>query len=302
MFRLQVFGGGVLSDATGAALALQRRRLALLAILAAAGERGLSRDKLISRLWSESSANNARHALEQLLYSIRRQFPPEGLISGVDPLRLEPAVIESDVQEFERAVARGAWSEAVVLYRGPLLDGFYLSDEGFEEWAETERSRLAGEHAAALHRLAREADAGRHHTEAIAWWSRLAALDPLSERSAVGLARAMAGAGDVASAIRQAQAYEALVRRELSVSPAPELAEFVREMRRASEPPAEPEGAVPPIAAGERYAIEREIGRGSVATVYLARDLKHRRLVALKVLRPELAASAEARRFLREIA
>ncbi|PYP23896.1 MAG: hypothetical protein DMD55_16210 [Gemmatimonadetes bacterium] len=46
-----------------------------------------------------------------------------------------------------------------------------------------------------------------------------------------------------------------------------------------------------------RYTIERELGRGGMATVYLARDLKHDRPVALKVLRPELAASVGAERF-----
>src|SRR5712691_7989805 len=50
-----------------------------------------------------------------------------------------------------------------------------------------------------------------------------------------------------------------------------------------------------------RYAIERELGAGGMATVYLARDLKHDRDVALKVLRPELAAVLGAGRFLQEI-
>jgi Tol biopolymer transport system component len=50
-----------------------------------------------------------------------------------------------------------------------------------------------------------------------------------------------------------------------------------------------------------RYAIERELGRGGMATVWLARDLRYDRMVALKVLRPELAASLGAQRFLREI-
>jgi len=54
-------------------------------------------------------------------------------------------------------------------------------------------------------------------------------------------------------------------------------------------------------ALADRYAIEREIGRGGMATVYLAQDLKHGRHVALKVLRPELAATLGAERFLREI-
>src|ERR671914_2478647 len=50
-----------------------------------------------------------------------------------------------------------------------------------------------------------------------------------------------------------------------------------------------------------RYQIERELGRGGMAIVYLARDLKHARRVAVKVLRPELATSLGAERFLREI-
>ncbi|HWC75277.1 MAG TPA: protein kinase, partial [Gemmatimonadales bacterium] len=50
-----------------------------------------------------------------------------------------------------------------------------------------------------------------------------------------------------------------------------------------------------------QYAIERELGRGGMATVYLARDLKHHRAVALKVLRPELAVALGPERFLREI-
>ena len=51
----------------------------------------------------------------------------------------------------------------------------------------------------------------------------------------------------------------------------------------------------------DRYILERELGRGGMAMVYLARDLRHARPVALKVLRPELAALIGRDRFLREI-
>src|SRR4051812_9160033 len=54
-------------------------------------------------------------------------------------------------------------------------------------------------------------------------------------------------------------------------------------------------------ALGDRYRLERELGQGGMATVYLAEDLKHRRRVAVKVLRPELAAVIGAQRFIREI-
>src|SRR5213592_862025 len=54
-------------------------------------------------------------------------------------------------------------------------------------------------------------------------------------------------------------------------------------------------------ALADRYSVERELGRGGMATVYLAQDLKHDRPVALKVLHPELAATLGPERFQREI-
>jgi serine/threonine-protein kinase len=54
-------------------------------------------------------------------------------------------------------------------------------------------------------------------------------------------------------------------------------------------------------ALADRYTIERELGAGGMATVYLAHDIRHNRKVALKVLKPELAAVVGASRFLREV-
>src|SRR5256712_5901952 len=54
-------------------------------------------------------------------------------------------------------------------------------------------------------------------------------------------------------------------------------------------------------ALADRYAVERELGRGGMATVFLAEDLKHHRSVAIKVLHAELTAALGAERFLREI-
>jgi serine/threonine-protein kinase len=69
-------------------------------------------------------------------------------------------------------------------------------------------------------------------------------------------------------------------------------------VERKSGPTAEPRWDEE---AGERYVIERELGRGTVATVFLARDRKHDRPVALKLLRPEIASTTDAKRFKREI-
>jgi eukaryotic-like serine/threonine-protein kinase len=54
-------------------------------------------------------------------------------------------------------------------------------------------------------------------------------------------------------------------------------------------------------ALSDRYVLERDLGRGGMATVYLAHDLRHDRPVALKVLHPELAATLGPERFQREI-
>jgi serine/threonine protein kinase len=54
-------------------------------------------------------------------------------------------------------------------------------------------------------------------------------------------------------------------------------------------------------ALADRYHLERELGRGGMATVYLARDIRHNRLVALKVLHPELGSVLGPERFLREV-
>ncbi len=88
------------------------------------------------------------------------------------------------------------------------------------------------------------------------------------------------------------------------------VSECEREMPLIEKPAAErfaslfaneADAAVPDVLGG-RYRIEREIGRGGMASVYLAHDVKHSRNVAVKVIRPDLAASLGRERFLREIA
>ena len=300
MLRLETLGGLILTDGDGNHLVPQRRRLALLALLAGAGERGMTRDKLVGVLWPESASENARHALEQLLYAVRREMPP--VILGTDPLRLDPAAVTSDIQQFSRRLAEGDLAGAVALYQGPFLDGFFLQGAPeFERWAERERSRLEAEYARALRLLADQAEAGGRQTAEIDYRRQLAVTDPLGERAATELVRALAASGDWVGATRAARAYEERVREQLpGITPA-DLAGLVERLRRRHEASV-PADADTPGSSPAPYTIERELGRGAVATVYLARDRRLDRPVALKLLRPELATVTDARRFRREIA
>lgn len=231
MLQLRTFGGLSLrrgaENLTGALT--QRRRLAILALLAVAGEGGLSRDKLLAYLWPESDAERARHVLNQLLYAQRRQVGSDSLFIGQKTLRLNPDVIRSDASTFDAALEAGHDDAAVAVYAGPFLDGFFLKDAPeFEQWVDHQRARYARLCLAAVCRLAERARAARESTVAIDWWQRATELDPFDSRAALGLVETLVGAGDRGAALRAARRHEAVLRAELGVAPDPKLLQLMK--------------------------------------------------------------------------
>lgn len=209
----------------------QRVRLALLAVLAAAGDRGRSRDQLLLLFWPDATQSRARHSLEQLLYAIRGSID-EAVFAGVNPLRLNTDVVTSDLAEFQGALQRGDLEGAVEAYRGPFLDGFYLSEAPeFEQWVGEERARLERSYADALERLAQNAEAAQDHVRAVHLWRKIAEIDPVGSKNATGLMRALMNAGDHAAALQYAEHYEAVVARELGMSVGPGVTNLVAEVR-----------------------------------------------------------------------
>ena len=202
--------------------AVQRRRLALLALLAISGDRGMSRDRVQLYLWPDSSADRARHALDQLLYASRRDLGHDAILSGPSDLRVNPAVIRSDTRAFDEAIQTARWAEAVELYSGPLLDGFHLVNDGdFERWLETERARREEAYHRALEALAASAQLSGDDASAVQWWRRRAAADPLCAPVALSLMRALATVNDRTGAIQHARVYQQLVRVTLELEPDP---------------------------------------------------------------------------------
>lgn len=250
-FRLKTFGTlrlvGSEDDTVLGEHGHQRRRLALLAVLAASGERGRSRDQLLGLFWPDASQSRAQHSLGQLLYAIRTSLDGDAF-TGTNPLRLNVAFITSDIGDFSDAIARGEFETAVEQYRGPFLEGFYLSDAPeFEQWMDAERGRIERSYIDALERLAKRAEEANDFAAAARWRQKLVETDPVSTKHATGLIRALMNAGDHAAALQYAERYEAIVTQELGTSVGPAVAALVAEVReRAKTESVVVRGAAPP--------------------------------------------------------
>jgi DNA-binding SARP family transcriptional activator/TolB-like protein len=257
MIRVRTLGGLSASrdgEAPSGA-ATQPRRLAVLALVARAGERGITREQLLALLWPDADDTAGRRALSQALHTLRSDLDDD-LFTGVQELRLNRAVATCDVADFEVAVEAGAWEDAAAAYGGPFLQGFRLAGAPeFERWAEEERRSLAHTYADLIERLARIATERGDHPAAVNWWRRRAAVDPLNPRVTLELMRAMVALGERHSALLQARAYEALVAEELSLPPDPEVERYADQIRKL-EPVAHPK--VPPPATEDTAPVPQK--------------------------------------------
>ena len=256
-FSLKLLGGCVLEDAAGPVTgrAVQRRRLACLALVGAAGRDGATRDQLVAYLWPESDAEQARHLLSDTVYVLRSALGQDAVLASADRVALNAEVVACDVTAFLDALRAGDGAGAVEAYGGPFLDGFHISDAPeFERWVDRERERYDGAFARAVEELA---DAAERESSpaAVRWWRRLAAARPYDGSVARRLATALAAAGDRAGAIRQLEVHGGLLRADLGLEPDPGLVELAEALRRQPHGQAEIRGGAAP--AGET----REPGR-----------------------------------------
>lgn len=238
MFSLQLFGGAVLDSEDGAVTgpAAQRRRLALLTILALARGRPVGRERLIGLLWPEHPDAAARRLLSESLYVLRKRLGEGVFATGSDDVLLRLDAIRCDVVEFEEALGDGNLRAAARLYRGPFLEGVYVPNAPeFERWAEDERGRLARAFARAVEHLAEQSEAAGDLIEAADWWRKAIACDPYSSRVVLRLMQTLDAAGERAAALRTAEAHTTLLRSDLEVEPDAAVTNYVERLR--AQPP-----------------------------------------------------------------
>jgi len=261
--RFRALGGADLRDAGERELRsvlAQPKRLALLAYLALATPAGCHRrDALLALFWPELDQERARRALRQAVHFLRRTLGAHVVEGHGDAIGLTPESVWCDVQAFREALSHGDVATALALYRGDLLDGFFIADASseFDEWLARER--------AALHRRAIDAawslSASREAAGAIAEaaeWSRWAAAraadDEPSQRRLMALLDRI---GDRTGALRAYETFAEHMRKEFDAEPSAETSALVAAIRArhtvGSVPGSitEHERIAPPIAAAQ---------------------------------------------------
>ncbi|HSG09996.1 MAG TPA: BTAD domain-containing putative transcriptional regulator [Longimicrobiales bacterium] len=239
LYALRLLGSVVLEGPAGplSGRAVQGRQLGLLALLAAAGRDGSSRDRLSAYMWPDAAPESAGHSLADVVYRLRKTLG-EGAIEGRSAtLRLNPALVRVDLIDFEDAVEEGDLARAVALYRGPFLDGFHLKDSSeFGHWRDAEAQRLERKLQNALETLADRATGNGDPMEAVGWLDRLLALDPFNSRTVLRLMEAQAAAGDPANAVKLATEHGELLADELGVELPAEVRALQEQLRAAEVP------------------------------------------------------------------
>lgn len=240
MAHLKLLGGALLEDDSGRSMELASRRhpLALLARLATAPSRTLSRGKLAGLLWPRASEGKTRDRLNTCVHRIRKDLGHDVLVSVGSDLRLETdtGALICDVCRFEEALDAGELRAAVEAYDGPFLDGFDLGESpAFERWMDRERDRLRRAYHGALETLAIEAEQRDDFGSAADWWGARVRDDPYDSRAVRRLMQVLAAAGNRAAALRAADVHARLTQEELGLPPDASVAELAERLRVSSD-------------------------------------------------------------------
>jgi DNA-binding SARP family transcriptional activator len=220
------------------ALLSQPKRLALLCYLAIPKPGTMfRRDTLLGVFWPEDS-EYPRGALRQALSHIRKVLGPDVLVSrGSHEIGLNPDLFWCDVAAFEQALDAGNRTEAVELYNGELLTGFYLSNTPeWEHWLDGQRARLTRRFAETLEQLAIAASDSGDTQAAVRWWQKLVAYDEYDSRYAMSLMEALERSGDPANALIHGRRHKDYLLANLDIVPTPEFGTLMERMHAEHGP------------------------------------------------------------------
>jgi len=212
----------------------QTKRVALLAYLALARESPVRRDALLALFWPELPEPDARAALRQALYYLRRVAGDLFTTSG-DEVSLRDGALRCDAVDIEQLARAGRFEDAIALYRGDFFDGFHVDDVSpeLEEWVSRTRSRLKRRASGAAWSAADAASASGQTERAIELARRACELDVDQEAGWRRLMTLQAETGDRVGALRTYEEVVVRLERELETKPATETVSLAERIRTA---------------------------------------------------------------------
>jgi TolB-like protein/Flp pilus assembly protein TadD len=262
MIELRVLGSLDLRGSEGEtvlSVLAQPKRAALLAYLAVASPRRFSRrDKLIGLFWPERDPEHARAALRTALHFLRHSLGEEVVVGrGDQEVGLAEGALWCDCVAFEEALGGHELEKALELYRGDLLEGFFISEAPeFERWLEGERKQLRIRAAQAAWLLAEREERAGNNVEAVYWARRAAAFAADDEGALRCLVELLDRVGDRAGAVREYQAFERRLREDYELEPSAETRALIASIReQVGEPAREKLGDVPVARGIRRIAV-----------------------------------------------
>jgi DNA-binding SARP family transcriptional activator len=236
LIELRTFGALDLRGSDGRefrAVLAQPKRLALLAYLAAAAPRTPDasaaptfhrRDTLLALFWPDQDATRARASLSRAVHYLRASLGDAVLVSrGDEELGVDTDLISCDATRFRNELSKGRLAEALELYRGDFVEGFFLSDvPELDRWIERERRRFRDSAADAARSLSKSAESSGDVAMALHWAKQASSNAPYDEPDARRVLMLLGRLGDRGSALEFFERFSRRLRSDLELDPSPE--------------------------------------------------------------------------------
>lgn len=217
-------------------IVVQPKALALLVYLALARPRGFQqRDRLVGLFWPDVDQERARAALRKTIHRVRQALDEEIVATrGNDGIALSSGVW-CDAVAFDNSLEAGRLREALDLYQGELLPGFFVPDSGeFEAWLETERARFQASAASAAWALVERYDSDEDFTNATQLARSVARLAPSDERMLRKVISLLSRHGDRAGALETYSSFAQRLWRDYETRPSHETVRLIESIKSRS--------------------------------------------------------------------
>jgi DNA-binding SARP family transcriptional activator len=237
-------------------LLAQPKRVALLAYLCIAQPHGFHhRDTLLGLFWPDSDQEHARTSLRKSLHVLRRALGDDAILSrGDEEVAVDFQLVSCDAAAFNASVKANRLEEALELYGGDLLSGFFIDEAPeFEQWLHSERARLRASAARAARALTDQLEAAGNLAAAVTRARYALDLADTDERALQKLVELQCRAGDRTGAIQTHDAFARHLAAEYGTEPSADTRSLIQRIRLGKEmpgPPAEPKAPSKPSIAG----------------------------------------------------